>query len=143
MPSAPLTPDTPVRVVDEQFIDLICSDPDWLAAEFDGIVTAGEPTPPGHRFQSDPTVDDSVESSISHPVGGPRGRVLPTVPARVTGQARQRSPPSVGVVRQPRSQSGDCWPRGHPREAAECLGVLDNQHSQTRACFTPAQAQRP
>jgi len=141
MPSAPLTPDTPVRVVDEQFIDLICSDPDWLAAEFHGIVTAGGPTPPGHRSQSHSTGDDSVDSNISHPFGGPRGRVLPTVPARVPGQARQRSPPSVGVVGQLRSQSVDRWPRGHPREdgdASACSTAITRRHEPA----SPRQAQR-
>jgi hypothetical protein len=52
MPTAGLTGDTrdtAAPTVDEQFLDLICNDPDLVAAEFDAIIAAEWPEPPARR----------------------------------------------------------------------------------------------
>ena len=38
--------DLAARIVDEQFLQLICDDPELLAAEFDAIIAAEWPAPP-------------------------------------------------------------------------------------------------
>jgi len=43
------TPGTIAPRIDEQFLDLICSDDELLAAEFDAIIAAEWPTPPASR----------------------------------------------------------------------------------------------
>ena len=44
----PLIPDadSTTRGLDEQFLELIYADPDWVQAEFDEIVAAEWPSPP-------------------------------------------------------------------------------------------------
>ena len=46
MPTTRATRDTRARTVDEQFLDLICSDEDLLRAEFDAIIAAEWSSPP-------------------------------------------------------------------------------------------------
>jgi len=46
MRTTPETGRSGSRTVDEQFLDLICSDQDLLAAEFDAIIAAEWPVPP-------------------------------------------------------------------------------------------------
>jgi len=82
------------RTLDEQFLELVCSDEELLRAEFDAIIAAEWPTPPNH-------------SPRQHPAGQPptpRGRPWwPALGGRLTsrlrhpglgGWARQRSPPT-------------------------------------------------
>ena len=49
MPTTPATGATAARTVEEEFVDLVCSDADLLAAEFDAIIAAEWPEPPGDR----------------------------------------------------------------------------------------------
>ncbi|HEY7271923.1 MAG TPA: hypothetical protein VH502_04245 [Actinoplanes sp.] len=49
MPTPPATGNTTARTVDDQFLDLICSDADLLAAEFDAIIAAEWREPPADR----------------------------------------------------------------------------------------------
>jgi len=93
MPSAAPVGDTAARSVDEQFLELICNDPDLLAAEFDAITAAEWPEPP---------VDDArpgagrgrAGSGTAGDAGGPVGGAVsqPRHPG-IGGWSRQRSPP--------------------------------------------------
>jgi hypothetical protein len=93
MPTAPATGDTTARAVDEQFLDLICSDADLLAAEFDAIIAAEWPKPPARRPGRDAT-DGHVGSGRTRRAADPgRGQVSRPRHPRIGGWARQRSPP--------------------------------------------------
>jgi len=84
----------------EQFLELLCADPDWVRAEFDAIMAAEWPIPPsiGPRL-------GAVADQRPHPVApvepdfaAPACREgTPTGPA----SALQRSPPAA-----PTAQSG-------------------------------------
>jgi hypothetical protein len=86
--------DLAARIVDEQFLQLICGDPELLAAEFDAIIAAEWPAPP---------TDEGEPKATSGPPGG-RARTLVAWPVDglvtrprhpgVGGWARQRSPPA-------------------------------------------------
>jgi hypothetical protein len=81
MPSAPATSDPAARTVDEQFLDLICNDPDLLAAEFDAIIAAEWPQPPpdrpargaasGHPGMAQPAARPSLSATRSLRHDGP------------------------------------------------------------------------
>jgi hypothetical protein len=76
----PTTPATGDPTVEEQFLNLICNDPDLLAAEFDAIIAAAWPTPPA----------DGPGRPAADPVRDPVHR--PRHPG-IGGRVRQRSPP--------------------------------------------------
>jgi hypothetical protein len=80
--------------VDEQFLELICSDGALLQAEFDAIIAAEWREPPastpGRGFvDRRPTIDAARRTVAPHGVG------LPGRPRRpgAGGWARQRAPP--------------------------------------------------
>ena len=94
MPSAPATGDTTARTVDEQFLELICSDVSLLAAEFDAIIAAEWPEPPADR-PGRGAVGGHAGSGAARRAAEPVRRPVP--PPRhpgIGGWARQRSPPS-------------------------------------------------
>jgi hypothetical protein len=84
---------------DEQLADLICNDPELLAAEFDAIVAAEWPTPPVERLR---------HATAAGPPDQTLGRLaleVTTLAARprhpgIGGWARERSPPRSGVTAQ-------------------------------------------
>jgi len=93
MPTTPGTADTTARTVDEQFLDLIYSDQELLAAEFNAIIAAEWPSPPANPHGRGAT-------DRPPPVGQPTAQpTLPTTRASrpqhpdTGGWARQRSPP--------------------------------------------------
>jgi hypothetical protein len=92
MPTTPHTSET-ARTVDEQFLDLICSDADLLAAEFDAIVAVEWPEPPADtpgRSAAGRHSGSGPARRAAEPVRGPVSR--PRHPG-TGGWARQRSPP--------------------------------------------------
>ena len=98
MPTTPGTSDS-TRTVDEQFLDLICSDEDLLRAEFDAIIAAEWPSPP----TTTPRRGAAGErpTSGAHRGAGALGARPVTRPRHpgIGEWARQRSPPP----RQPRT----------------------------------------
>src|SRR5690349_16486263 len=99
MPTTPSGTGDSTRTVDEQFLDLICSDQDLLRAEFDAIIAAEWPSPPtttprrgaaGERPTSD--APRGAAALGARPVTRPRH-------PGIGEWARQRSPPP----RQPRT----------------------------------------
>jgi hypothetical protein len=93
MPTTPATANTLRANVDEQFFDLICSDPDLLQVEFDAIIAAEWPGPPATR----PGRGAAREQPIPQPAHRAAARTGSPVtrPRRpgIGGWARQRSPP--------------------------------------------------
>jgi hypothetical protein len=91
MPTAPTSETAPT--IEEQFLDLIFSDTDLLAAEFDAIIAAEWPEPPGDRPGPGAACRHSGSGPArraANPVRGPVSR--PRHPG-IGGWARQRSPP--------------------------------------------------
>ncbi len=84
----------PVRPVEAQLADLICSDPDLLHAEFDAIISAGwdSDVPPGRPRRPaaprppSPRPPRSAGCLHPHPCGPPAAR-------RLQHRAGQRAPP--------------------------------------------------
>lgn len=92
MPTTP-TAGTTARRIDEQFLDLICSDAELLAAEFDAIVAAEWPSPPADRHgrgAGGRRPGSGPARRAAEPVRGPVAQ--PRHPG-IGGWARQRSPP--------------------------------------------------
>lgn len=92
MPTAPVTGDASTRTVEEQFVDLLCTDQGLLDAEFDAIIAAEWPDPPTTQARREavgppglPTARRPADRAYS-PAPRPR-------PPGVGGWARQRSPP--------------------------------------------------
>jgi len=89
--------DTGARTIDEQFLDLILSDEELLASEFDAIIAAAAPRPPVHPPRRDEACD--------HPAEGGADRCTTKVRRAIVGhrgstiEARQRSPPTKGELR--------------------------------------------
>jgi hypothetical protein len=92
MHTTPATGDTTVRSVDEQFLELICSDADLLAAEFDAIIAAEWSTPPADR-EARGTADGHSGSGPARATDPGRDLVGRPRHPGVGGWARQRSPP--------------------------------------------------
>ena len=91
--TAAATSGPPAPSVEAQFLDLICDDPDLLQAEFDAIIAAEWPDPPGRRRSrgaADGYPHGRGYRRAAEPVGGTAAR--PRHPG-VGGWARQRSPP--------------------------------------------------
>ena len=82
--------------IDETLIDLICHDPDLLAAEFDAIIAVEWPTPPvdSRRHASASGRPDTGPAGVYGDGRGPASR--PRHPG-VGGWARQRSPPRLDL----------------------------------------------
>jgi len=97
MPTTPGTSDS-TRTVDEQFLDLICSDEDLLRAEFDAIIAAEWPSPPTTPRRG---AAGERPTSGAHRGAGALGARPVTRPRHpgIGEWARQRSPPP----RQPRT----------------------------------------
>jgi hypothetical protein len=77
MPSTARTGEATVQSVEEQFCELICSDAELLAAEFDAIIAAEWPDPP---------------ADTPRPRGPPTGAPVVGSPPR----SRPRPPPGIG-----------------------------------------------
>ncbi len=100
MPTAPITApatgdtgDAAALTVDEQFLDLICSDADLVAAEFEAIIAAEWPDPPTRRPGRGITGGQSGSGrarGTGDPVPGPGS---PPRQPEIHRWARQRSPP--------------------------------------------------
>lgn len=96
--SHPLTDGTTDAALDEQFADLICSDADLLADEFDAIIAAEWPDPPSGRrgcsgddcWRTDRASARWILVPRRGPVARPRG-------PGVGEWARQRSPPPAAI----------------------------------------------
>jgi len=94
MPRAATGGDTTARTVDVQFFELICSDADLLAAEFDAIIAAEWPDPPADtpgRGAVGGYPGNGAARRATEPVRGP---APPLRHPGIGGWARQRSPPS-------------------------------------------------
>jgi hypothetical protein len=93
VPTMPATGDPTTRTVEEQFLDLICSDQDLLAAEFDAIIAAEWPGPPANPAGRG-TVGGRPFSGagrwVAVRLGGAVGRARQP---GIRGWARPRSPP--------------------------------------------------
>jgi hypothetical protein len=93
MTTAPATGDTTARTVGEQFLELICSDRDLLATEFDAIIAAEWHTPPADRPGCSAAGGHPGDRAAHRSVGPVRGLVSRPRHPGVGGWARQRSPP--------------------------------------------------
>jgi hypothetical protein len=81
------------RVVAEQFLDLVCHDPELLAAAFDEIIAATWPDPPASRPDHGPTRWRPIDRANRWLTVRDLGPVFrPRYPG-VIGWTRQRSPP--------------------------------------------------
>jgi len=127
MPPTCAIGDASTRMDEERFLDLIYSDADLLAAEFDAIIaaqwpeTAQPPPPEPRRFgAAGRSSGPHAARRAAGPVRGLRAR--PRYPG-VGGWARQRSPPvptpdtrqagrQVIATREP-TPRGHCPPRPH------------------------------
>jgi hypothetical protein len=96
MPTTPATGDA-ARTVDERFLDLICSDADLLAAEFDAIIAAEWPEPPADTPGRGAAGGHPGSGAARVPAQPVRGPVPQPRHPGIGGWARQRSPP----LRQP------------------------------------------
>src|ERR1700750_2788438 len=98
MPTTPGTSDS-TRTVDEQFLDLICSDEDLLQAEFEAIIAAEWPSPPTTTPRPAPAAERPPSGAHRAAAAlGARPVTRPRHPG-IGEWARQRSPPP----RQPRN----------------------------------------
>ena len=82
------------RSTEEQFADVVCSDEDWVRAEFEAIIAAEWPAPP-----SRPPAQRAASAPPTAPDGPwrvSRLERLASQPRRpgAGGWARQRSPPA-------------------------------------------------
>jgi hypothetical protein len=93
MPTTAETSGPAAPSVEAQFLDLICDDPDLLQAEFDAIIAAEWPEPPGHRFSRGAAggyPDSRSYGRVAEPVGS---TVIRPRHHGIGGPGRQRSPP--------------------------------------------------
>jgi hypothetical protein len=107
MPTTPATGDTIARTVDEQFLDLICSDEDLLQAEFDSIIAAEWPDPPANT--------PGRGAAGGHPVSRAARQAATGSPARSPGRTTAASADGPGNAhprpRQPRPTTGKAGDR--------------------------------
>jgi len=105
MSTTPGIGNTAVRTVDEQFLDLICSDADLVTAEFDAIIAMEWPTPPAHRRGRD-TAGRHRGNEPARPATDPAARAVFRLRRYGIGaRVRQRSPPFLFAdARQPGRQ---------------------------------------
>ena len=86
--------DTRAWAVDEQLLDLICSDADLLAAEFDAIIAAEWPTPPAGSRGHGGAGGHPRGRATRRAAGAVRGLVSRPRHPGIGGWVRQRSPPA-------------------------------------------------
>ena len=94
MPTTPATAGTSTRTVEDQFLDLICSDADLLAAEFDAIIAAEWPSPPANQGTRGAPSGHPGSGAAHRGADSARGTVPPPRHPGIGGWARQRSPPN-------------------------------------------------
>jgi hypothetical protein len=82
------------REAGARFAELICTDPQWLRAEFDALIAAGFGAPPAWPHPPAPS-RVPPHRSPANPPAPPRHDTNPTPAVHVTprGRRRQRSPP--------------------------------------------------
>lgn len=74
------------------FVELICTAPTWIRAEFDAIVTANFPSPPDRgRLPRPGSAGPVVPPTMGHTATDPT--LSPSAPMPRDGRARQRFPP--------------------------------------------------
>jgi hypothetical protein len=95
MPTTPATGDTIARTVDEQFLDLICSDEDLLQAEFDSIIAAEWPDPPANTPGRGAAGGHPVSRAARQAATRVAGPVARPHHRGIGGWTRQRSPPAA------------------------------------------------
>ena len=93
MPTAPATGGTTAQRVEEQFVDLVCNDPDLLAAEFDSIIAAEWAEPPADRPGRGAAGEHPVSGAGRRAAGSVRGPASQPRHPSIGGWSRQRSPP--------------------------------------------------
>jgi len=93
MLTAPSTGGTAARTVDEQFFDLICSDADLVAAEFEAIVAAEWPEPPTRRPGRGTAGGHRGAGGARRPADAVRDLGPPACEPQIDRWARERSPP--------------------------------------------------
>ena len=87
--------DLATRDVDTAFADMICHDPQWLAAEFDELVSANFSEPPVPRPPAPPRIPPRRVPRHSAPAPRPGpGPAGTAIRATGPGHRRQRSPPA-------------------------------------------------
>ena len=92
------------------FADMICHDPQWLAAEFDELVAANFSEPPAPRPPAPPRVPPCPGTPPPPSPGPGPVPAAVTVPARRPGHGRQRSPPAHSAARPPGGRLSDQLP---------------------------------
>jgi hypothetical protein len=85
------------RPIDELLLDLVCSDPELLSAEFDTIVTAEWPTPPVARLAVATAADPPDRTAGRLTLGVSKLASRPRHPG-IGGWARERSPPRSRIT---------------------------------------------
>lgn len=94
---AELTAELTDILVEQEFLDLVCSDEELVQAEFEAIIAAEWPTPP-----SPPGARPPLRRPAGRPPTSPAGHPREGTPERLAsrprhpgigGWARQRSPP--------------------------------------------------
>ena len=85
--------DTRAWAVDERLLDLICSDAELLAAEFDAIIAAEWPTPPAGSPGHGAAGGHPRSGSTRRAAGAVRGPVSRPRHPGIGEWVRQRSPP--------------------------------------------------
>jgi len=113
MTTIPVTGDPSARTVDELFLDLVCSDADLLAAEFDAVIAAAWAEPPGDS--SGTGVAGEHPATGAAPAAEPdRGLIRRPRHSRIGGWERQRSPP-FDTRPTTRRKAGDrhAWTKSH------------------------------
>ncbi|HEY2199960.1 MAG TPA: hypothetical protein VGH69_20095 [Mycobacterium sp.] len=92
MPTTPAPGETIVPSVDQQFLDIICSDADLLEAEFDAIIAAEWPSRPEDRGGRGEAPREASRS-LSRAAARDPGPLLRSRHSSIDRWARQRSPP--------------------------------------------------
>ena len=110
------------READVAFADLICSDPQWLDAEFDALIAASFGEPPGARRPRRPG-SRRAPAPRPRPPGG-SGRAGPPSPARLPGRTTAGS---AHPRRIPWSAAGPPLPAPSPGAAA-CATAVSTGH---------------
>jgi len=93
MASTLATGDASAWTVDRQLLDVICSDADLLAAEFDAIIAAEWPTPPSGSAGQGAAGGHPRNGATRRAAGAVRGPVSRVQHLAIGEWVRQRSPP--------------------------------------------------
>ena len=81
------------RDTDAAFADMICADPQWLAAEFDALMAASFSQPPGSAPPAPPQLPPRPATPAPWLQPPKPGRIAAAFAAAEKGHGRQRSPP--------------------------------------------------